>query len=157
MRVSFEVLLLVLVCIAVLNVCPVVWAQQSDAASSISLAQTTLVQCFDAAKAAESSGANVSSLMSVLNSAGAELSNAELAYSLGNFGLASSLASQSQSSLRGFISEADTLKSSAVARSTDQTLILAGSIVGTFAVIGASVVVWMRLKRKYGNVSGVKA
>ena len=151
MRVSIGVLLLAVISVAVLGGSSVVWAQQNDAASAISSAQSKLVQCFDATRSAESAGANVSSLTSVLNSAGAQLSNAELAYSSGNFGLASSLASQSQSSLGGFLSDADALKSSAVATSNQQTLIFVGSIVGTFAVIGVSAVVWVQLKRKNGN------
>jgi hypothetical protein len=151
MRVSLGVLLLAAIFIAVFSMPSFVWAQQNDAASVISSAQTKLVQCFDAARAAGSAGANVSSLMSVLNGAGAQLSNAELAYSSGNFGLASSLASQSQSGLGGFLSDANALKSSAVASSNEQTLIFVCSIVGTFAVIGASAVVWVILKRKYGN------
>jgi hypothetical protein len=151
MRVLLLVLLLALFSVVLLSGVSGVWAQQNDAASAISSAQTKLVQCFDAAQNAESAGANVSSLTSVLNEAGAQLSNAELAYSSGNFGSASNLASQSQSSLGGFLSDADALKSSAVASSDERTLIFAGSIAGTFAVVCTGAVVWARLKRRNGN------
>jgi len=150
-RVSIVVLLLVVISVAILSESSVVRAQQNGVSPAISTAQTKIVQCFDAARAAESAGANISSLTSVLNSAGVQLSNAELAYSSGNSGLATSLASQSQSSLGGFLSDAAALKSSAVARSNLQILLFVGSIVGTFAVIGASAAVWVLLKRKNGN------
>lgn len=151
MRMSLGVLLLAAISIAVLSVPSGVWAQQNDAASAISAAQSKLVQCYDAARTAESAGANISSLTPVLNDAGTLLSNAELAYSSGNFSLASNLASQSQSSLGSFISDANALKSAAVASSNQQTLIFVGSIVGTFAVIGTGAAIWVLLKRKYGK------
>jgi hypothetical protein len=148
--VSIGVLLLTALSIAVCAP-SVVWAQQNDAASAISMAQSELVQCFDAARAAESAGANISSLTFILNNAGSLLSGAELAYSQGNFTSASSLAAQSQSSLSGFRSDASALKSAAVDSSNLQTLFFVGSIVGTFVVIGGGVAVWVLLKRKYGN------
>jgi len=151
MRVSITLVLMLFICVAILSGSSVVKAQQNDAASAISTAHAQLLQCFDAARAAESDGANISSLTNVLNIAGGQLSNAEFAYSSGNFGLASSLASQSQSSLGSFLPNAAALKSSAVASSNHKTLIFVGSIVGTFVVIGAGVAVWVLVKRKYGN------
>lgn len=150
-RLPVGVLLLAVVSVAVFGGVSVVWAQQNGASTVISSAQTTLVQCFDAAKAAELAGANITSLTTALNSAGLQLSNAELAQSSGNVGLASSLASQSQSSLSGFLSSAAALKSSGEASTSQQTLIFVASIVGTFVVIGAGAAVWVLLKRKYGS------
>ena len=147
-KVSVAVLLLTVLCTSVLCLPSVVFAQQSDAASAISSAQSNLVQCFDAARAAESAGANISSLTSTLNIAGSLLSEAQLAYSQGDFASASSLAAQSQSSLDGFLSDASGLKSAAVAGSNLQMLVFAGSIVGTFAVIGGGFGVWVLLKRR---------
>lgn len=156
MRLSLGVLLLAAISIAVLNVPSVVWAQQNNAASAISAAQNKLVQCYDAARAAEASSANISSLTSRLNSAGLLLSRAELAYSDANFGSAQSLAVQSQNELASFVSDANSLQTSgAQSRTFDFLLNIVGSVVGTVAVLVGSVVVWVLLKRKYGN-SGVQ-
>jgi hypothetical protein len=155
-RVSLGVLFLATISIAVLSVLPIVWAQQNDAASAISAAQSKLVQCYDAARAAEAASANISSLTSRLNSAGLLLSRAELAYSNVDFGSAQSLAVQSQNELASFVSDANSLQTSATqSRSFDFLLNIVGSVVGTVAVLVGSVVVWVLLKRKYGN-SGVQ-
>lgn len=146
---SLGVLLLVVIFVVALSLPSVVWAQQNDAASAISVAQVKLAQSYDAARIAESAGANISSLTHVLNDAGTLLSNAELAYSSGDSSLASSLASQSQSGLANFLSDADKLKSEAVAGSNQQTLVLVASIVGSFAVVGAGAMAWVMLKRRY--------
>jgi len=156
-RVSLGVLLLATISIAVLSVPSAVWAQQNNAASAISTAQSKLVQCYDAATAAESEGANISSLTSRLNSAGLLLSNAELAYSNGDFASAQSLAVQSQSELASFVSDANSMQASAAQSRTSSFLLnVVGSIVGVVAVIVAAFVVWGFLKRKYGNDAGVQ-
>ena len=156
MRVSLGVLLLSALFIAVLSVPSVVWAQQSDAASAISAAQSKLVQCYDAARAAEAASANISVLTNRLNSAGLLLSRAELAYSTGDFGSAQSLAVQSQDELASFISDANSLQTSAAqSKSFDFLLSIVGSVVGTVVVLVGSFVVWGLLKRKYDN-SGVQ-
>jgi hypothetical protein len=152
-RISFGVLLLAVFSVAFLSVPSVVLAQQNEA---ISAAQSTLAQCNDAARAAESVGANISQLTIRLNSAGLLLSRAELAYSNGEFGSASSLAAQSQSELASFVSDANSLQASAAqSRTFDFLLNMVGSAAGTVAVLVGSVVVWRLLKRKYGN-SGVQ-
>ena len=156
MRVSLGVLLLAAISIAVLSVPSVVWAQQNSAASAISAAQSKLVQCYDAARAAESASANISQLTSRLNSAGLLLSRAELAYSNADFGSAQSLAVQNQSELASFVSDANSLQASAAqSRTFDFLLNVVGSVVGTVAVLVGGFVVWGFLKRKYGN-SGVQ-
>jgi len=155
--VSLGVLLLAAISIAVLSVPSVVWAQQNSAASAISAAQSKLVQCYDAARAAESASANISQLTSRLNSAGLLLSRAELAYSNADFGSAQSLAVQSQSELASFVSDANSLQASAAqSRTFDFLLKVVGSVVGTVAVLVGGFVVWGFLKRKYGNDSGVQ-
>jgi hypothetical protein len=155
--VSLGVLLLAAISIAVLSVPSVVWAQQNSAASAISAAQSKLVQCYDAARAAESASANISQLTSRLNSAGLLLSRAELAYSNADFGSAQSLAVQSQSELASFVSDANSLQASAAqSRTFDFLLNVVGSVVGTVAVLVGGFVVWGFLKRKYGNDSGVQ-
>jgi hypothetical protein len=145
-------LFLAVVTFALLNTPTFVWAQQNDAASAISAAQSKLVQCYDAARAAEAASANISQLTSRLNSAGLLLSRAQLAYSDADFGSAQSLAVQSQNELANFVSDANSLQTSAAqSRTFDFLLNFVGSVVGTVGVIVGSVVVWVLLKRKYGN------
>ena len=129
-----------------------VCAQQNDAASAISAAQSKLVSCFDAARSAEAAGANISQLTHTLNIAGSLLSNAELAYSKGDFGAAQSLAAQSQNQLSDFISTANSLHNSASQSQTVSFLVnIVGSIGGTIAVFVGSFVVWRFLKHRYGS------
>jgi hypothetical protein len=149
MRTSARDLFFVAIFIAVLSLPSMALAQQNDA---ISAAQNKLVQCYDAAKAAESAGANISQLTIKLNNAGSLLSRAQLAYSRGDFESASSLAVQSQNELAGFVSDANSLKASASqSRTNDFMLNVVGSIAGTIAVLVGSFVVWRFLKKKYGN------
>jgi hypothetical protein len=125
-------------------------ADQSSASSELASAQSKLVECFNAAKAAEAAGANMSELTSTLNSAGSLFSQAELAYSSGNFSGANALAVQSQSELSNFVSTASSLRSAAAQKqNVDFYLNFAGPIVGAVAVIVGSYVVWVLLKRRY--------
>jgi hypothetical protein len=145
-------LLLTVIFIAVLSGPSVVWAQQTNAASAISAAQSNLESCFDAARSAEAAGANISQLTQTLNTAGSLLSNAELAYSSGDFGAAQSLAAQSQSQLSDFISTANSMRASASQSQTVSFLVnIVGSIAGTVAVFVGSFFVWRFLKRRYGR------
>jgi hypothetical protein len=133
--------------IVVLSLPLVVWAQQTDAALTISMAQSELVECFNAVRSAESVGANISSLTVILNNASSMLSDSQLAYSQGNFASASNLAIQSQTSLSVFLLETSSLKNEALASSNLNTIFFVGSIVGTFSVIAVGLTVWVLLKR----------
>jgi hypothetical protein len=149
MRTSTRNLFFAAIFIAVLSAPSMALAQQNDA---ISTAQNKLVQCYDAAKAAESAGANISQLTIKLNNAGSLLSRAQLAYSSGDSASASNLAAQSQNELDGFVSDANSLQASASqSRTFDFLLNVVGSIAGTVAVFVGSFFVWRFLKRKYGN------
>jgi hypothetical protein len=126
-------------------------ANQSDAATAISSAQNTIVNCYDAAKAAEAAGANITGLAGTLNEAGLLLSQAQLAYSQSDFDAAANYAAQSQNKLNGFISQADSLRQAALQRESWDFLVnFVGSIVGAFAVVAAGFAVWFFLKRRYG-------
>jgi hypothetical protein len=126
-------------------------AAQSDAATAISSAQNTIVNCYDAANSAEASGANITSLTETLNEAGSLLSQAELSYSQSDFDAAVSYAAQSQNKLNGFISQADSLKQAASQRESGDFLVnFVGSVFGAFAVVAGGFVVWFFLKRRYG-------
>jgi hypothetical protein len=135
----------------------IVFAQQSNAASAISSAQSELVTCYEAARMAERSGANISQLTKTLNDVSSLLSRAELAFSTGDDDSAQNLAIQSQNELTNFISEANSLQTSATQNKLDSFLLnFVGSVSGTFAVIVGSLIVWFLLKRKYGNEGSAK-
>jgi hypothetical protein len=125
-------------------------AQQSASSQAISDAQSRLISCFNAAHTAETAGANISRLTNTLNDAGALLSNAEHAYSIGNFTNAQRLAVESQNLLTGFVSEATSLTATAKQDSNMDFLVnVVGSVVGTILVLVGSIIVWRIIKKKY--------
>jgi hypothetical protein len=129
---------------------PLAQADQTDAATAIASAKEQILTCYQAAKEAEGAGANITTLVAVLNDAGTLLSRAEFTYSISDFDAARDLAIQSQSTLGGFISEANTSKETATQQRNQDFLInVVGSIIGTFAVLGAGIAAWIFLKRKY--------
>ncbi len=137
-----------LVVMAVLAV-PAV-SQGDAAAAAIYSAKQQLVICYDALKLAQSAGANITSLTSVLNEAGSMLSRSELAYSQGDFGGAQNWASQSIQRISGVVSEANTLTVAASEQASfDFWVYFVGSIVGTVVVIVAGFMVWLVVKRRY--------
>jgi len=136
---------------------PLARADQTDAAAAIASAKEQILICYQAAKEAEGAGANITALVAVLNDAGTLLSRAEFAYSVSDFGTARDLAIQSQSTLGDFVPEANTLKETATQQRNQDFLInVVGSIIGTFAVLGAGIAAWIFLKRKYETVGAHK-
>ena len=129
---------------------PLAQADQTEANAAIASAEEQILNCYQAAKAAEKAGANITALVAILNDAGTLLSSAKFAYSVSDFDAARDLAIQSQSVLGGFISEANNLKETATQQQNQDFLInVVGSIVGTFAVLGTGLVAWIVLKRRY--------
>ncbi len=124
-------------------------ATQTSAESAISSAQNLLINCYNAAKASEAAGANITMLTVSLNNAGTSFSNAQLAYSSGDYTSAVNYANQCQSALSNFIPEANALKTSGEQQQSQGLIIFAGSIVGAFAVVAGGYVVWLQLKKKY--------
>lgn len=124
---------------------------QADAGSAVDSAQNTITNCYKAAETAESTGANITSLEVSLNNAGKSLSNAELAYSNGNYDSAVNYAGQCQSTLSNFLSEANAIKASGEQQRSQSSIILVVSIVGSLAVVGAGYGLWLQLKKKYTN------
>ena len=140
---------LILLSLVVISPSPV-WADQAGAATAISSAKATLLNCYNAAKQAEAAGANITVLVDALNEAGPLLSQAELAYDTQDFDEALNLATQSQAPLNNFVEEANVLGETArQQREWDFSINVIGSTVGAFAVIFAGVAVWVLLKRKY--------
>ena len=147
---SFLVSSLVLFLIGVVFFSSFVAAQQSVSSQAISAAQSRLVSCFNAAQAAEAAGANISRLTTKLNAAGALLSNAEHAYSIGDFDNAQRLAVESQNLLNGFVSEAISLTANAKQDRNMEFLVnVVGSFVGIILVFVGSIIVWRLIKKKY--------
>ena len=129
---------------------PLVRADQTEANAAIASAKEQILTCYQSAKEAEGAGANITALAAILNDAGTLLSRAEFAYSISDFDTARDLAIQSQSTLGDFISEANTSKETATQQRTQDFLInVVGSVIGTFAVLGAGIAAWIFLKRKY--------
>jgi cobalamin biosynthesis Mg chelatase CobN len=126
-------------------------ATQTDAGSAIASAQKLLLNCYNAAKASEAAGANITVLEVSLNDAGRSLSNAELAYSNGDYNSAVNYANQCQSALSNFVPKANALKASGEQQRSQGLVIFVGSIVGALAVVGAGYVVWLQVKKKYTN------
>ena len=122
---------------------------QGDASGAISSAKQQIVTCYDSAKQAETAGANISALTSILNDAGDLLSRAELAYSQGDLESAQSFASQCSQTLNGFAVEAGRLREASLQRNMDDFWVyVVGSLVGTLIAIIAGLAVWWSLKRR---------
>jgi hypothetical protein len=130
-----------------------VFAERSDADSAIASAKQQLVICYKAAKAAEAAGANITSSTSLLNEAGALLSESELAYSKNDFATAQNLAVQSSQSLTIFVSQANALQASAAQqRSFDFWINVVGSIIGAIGAIVAGLIVFRYVGKRYVQV-----
>jgi hypothetical protein len=133
-----------------------VTCQQDGDSPAFSTSESNLVRCFDAARAAEVAGANISRLSDTLNSASALLADAEREYSMGNYANAQSLTAQSQNLLRNFVTDANSLQVAATRnRSIDFLVNVVGSVFGTISVIAVSIVVWRLLKKKYRGSAGL--
>ena len=128
---------------------PLASATEDEAASAIAAAKQRMVICFQAAEDAESVGANITSLANALNAAGALLSDAELAFSYGDFSLAQGLAVESFASLNNFVSEANELHDAAVQAGTFDFYVFVGSAVGAFLVILVGVAVWFWARKRF--------
>jgi ABC-type transport system involved in multi-copper enzyme maturation permease subunit len=130
-------------------------ASQGSAHSAISSAKSTIAQCYDAMQQAESAGANVDSLITKLNEAAGSLSNAELAYSSGDYATAYSAASQCQSQLGDFISQANTLQQSAEATRTQNFVFNVLSLTFSVSILCTGIAAWIILnKRERRTING---
>lgn len=142
--------ILVLLSISLSFLPSIVIADKSGASNAISSARRQLVVCYSAAKKAEEAGANITGLTEVLNDSGLLLSRAELALANGDFSGAQEYAIQSQSRLANFVPEAKALLFPAgVQRSQDFLVNVAGSAIGTAAILVGSFALWSFLKKKY--------
>jgi len=127
-----------------------------EAGAVIAEAEEKIVICYRAVSDADRVGANITGLLVVLNEAGDLLSRAKLAYKLGDFDYAVSLALQSQERLSSFVDEADVLRGAAMqARYWDFMVNVVGSIMGAVAVVCGGFVAWIVLKRRHSQAGSV--
>lgn len=127
------------------------FAQTTSAQTAIASAKDTLKNCYLAVKDAENAGANVDPLMSTLNDAAGLLTKAQLAYASNDNKGAYNFASQSKSKLNNFITQATTLKETAINGNKEKTLMIVVSLVAAVAIACAgvsAVVVMNRRERK---------
>jgi hypothetical protein len=133
-----------------------VWATETDALTAITSAKNAIVNCYNAAQQAEAAGANITTLTDTLNQAGSLLSKAEFAYAMSDYDAALNLAIRSENSLGGYVAEASALQETAARQQNQDFLInVAGSIIGTFAIILSGFIAWRFLKKKYDMIIGV--
>ncbi len=124
-----------------------VFAQNSAQAAIVS-AQNNFKSCYDAAEQAQAAGANVDSLMVTLNDAAGLLSKAQLAYASNDYNSAYTYATQSQTTLNGFISQATALQQNADNNDNLNFIITILSIMGSVAILCAGIFAWVTLNRK---------
>jgi hypothetical protein len=121
----------------------------SDASSSITQVEQRINACYSAAADAEKAGANVTSLLSVLDQAGMNLSKAQLAFQNGDFDSAYTIAVQTNTTLNGFESQADSLKNTAAQQGVANFDVnVVGSTVAAIAVIVIGLLIWSYLKNR---------
>ena len=133
----------------------VAWADQGGAANAISSARSQLLSCYEAVWDAEAAGANITSLTGTLNEAGLLLSQAEFAFSNGDFGAAQDYALQSQGKLSNLVSVANSLLNAAEAQRNQDFLVnVVGSTGGTVAVLVGSLGLWSFLKKRSKSKRG---
>jgi hypothetical protein len=127
-------------------------ATADEALAAIDGAQAQIITCYGAVAEADRAGANVTELAGVLSEAGALLSQARVAFENGEFDVAVDFSSNCTGMLVGFTDRAVTLRdSAALERYVDFMVNVVGSVAGTVAVIFAGWVLWVYLKRKYGQ------
>jgi hypothetical protein len=149
---GFVLLLCALLAMSLSFLPSTVWADQVEVADAISRARSQLVNCYNVARKAETVVANITTLTGTLNKAGLFLSQAEFAFSNGDFTGAQDYAVQSQGKLADFVTEANAfLIDAASQRNQDFLIDVLGSAGGTVAVLVGSAGFWSFLKKKHKN------
>ena len=147
------VVLVLMLSVAAMPVRVFAVASVDEAQAAIDGAQARLVTCYEAAVQAENAGGNVTELASVLNGAGALLSQARVASENGEYDLAVNFASNCTDMLEGFAERADTLTVSAAQGGFFDFMVnVVGSTVGAVTVVIAGWILWISLKKRYEKV-----
>jgi len=146
------VVLVLMLSVAAMPVRVFAVATADEARAAIDGAQAQIITCYGAVAEAEGAGGNVTELAGALNEAGGLLSQARVAFENGEYDLAAEFSSNCTGMLAGFTDRAVTLRDSAAReRSLDLMVNVDGSIVGAAAVVVAGWILWVYLKRKYGQ------
>ena len=141
--------ILLLICANIL-ISPAYAEDAEEAATVISTAKNKLLSCYEAVREAETTGANITSVLISLNEAGSLLSRAELAFSQDDFDAALSFGVQSQNSLNGVLEAANVLKETGQQEQFMNSLIkVVASLLGVIVVLVAGFAVWRFLKKTY--------
>jgi hypothetical protein len=128
---------------------PALCHSQEDAEIAIQSAENTVLNCYWAVFEAEKAGANVSSLLEVLNEASWLLSKARVAYNNGDFNSAYEYGINCTQMLDGRVDEANSLKLKAEnVRQMDFLVNYVGSSVGAVAIVVCGYAFWVFLKRR---------
>ena len=130
-------------------------ASETEAAAAIASTRQKVVLCYQSVSEADSAGANVTGLLSVLDEAGLLLSKADLAYGRGEYDSAHAYAVSGLERLGSFEIEARDLRELAFQHGYwDFMLNIVGSLIGAVSVMVAGFAVWAFLRRKYGKSGG---
>jgi hypothetical protein len=127
-------------------------AANDDVSSKISEAQNALRNAFETVWKAEQLGANTSSLVGKIGSAGELLNEAEMAYETGDLNSALSKADESLTVANQVFYAATSLFASVSAKA-QRTLLytIAFSVVGAVLLIIALILVWLWFSRRYNK------
>jgi hypothetical protein len=138
---------------ATLLISPVLCYSREEAESAIQSAEGEVLNCYRAVFNAEKAGADISTLLQVLNEAGWLLSKARLAYNNSDFDSAYEYAANCSQKLDGRVGEANSLKLEAEkARQMDFLINYVGSSGGAMAIVVGGYAVWLFLKRREKTV-----
>ncbi len=143
-------LLAVFLMLSLSKCCLALGYDSGQASSIIAEADNSVKATFAAVAEAEEAGANVSSLVARLDEAGTALSEANVAFRLGDYENASLFAEQCLGLMEGMGSEAKALKTSAeVARQNQLVLTTAFSSVGLSVLFVAGLFGWRFVKARF--------
>jgi hypothetical protein len=128
---------------------------QSQASSALAESEAAVVSAYQVVANASAAGANISTLLVRLNEAGDLLTRAHVAYGLGDFDSALTLANLCQERLVGFVADANMLMEVAVRdRYFDFLINVFGSILGSVWVVCGGFFVWFYLDRRHEKAGG---
>jgi hypothetical protein len=125
---------------------------EADAASALTKAENDIAMAYDATADADKAGANILTLLTELNNAGTDLSQAEAAYGQGNFTLTLTLSGACSQIAEQVKIDADQLRLQATAaRNTDILFRLIASMVAMMAIAVGGFLVWRLFKKRYNQ------
>lgn len=132
---------------------PALCYSREEAESAIQSAESVVLNYYMAVFEADKAGANVSSLLQVLNEAGWLLSRARVTYNNGDFNSAYDYAINCTQILDGRVDKANSLRLEAEkARQMDFLINYVGSAVGAAAIVVGGYAFWVFLKRREKTV-----